>query len=227
MTARVRVSPAAGLSLVLSITLLVLPTWGSSAIGSGTIVSAERASVGTANASVGSTIFAGDTLRTDRTGSLQVRAGAARLLITASSQVTWGAEDGIPEATLQIGTVAFSTANAKAFVVRAGSAVFRPESDQPTVGNVTVLNPKELVVRCSRGALTIAVEDDVRVVPEGTAYHVVLDANAPPPTDAPPQWGRRQPTKAGKSKFIWYAIAFTALVTAIAIHEALESPQRP
>lgn len=190
-------------------------------------MSADRASVGTASASVGSTIFAGDTLRTASAGSLQVRSGAARLLITGSSFVTWGAEEGIPEATLHAGTVAFATANANALVVHAGTAVFRPQSDQPTVGNVTVLNPKELVVRCSRGALTIAVEDDVRLIPEGTAYHVVLDPNAPPPVNIP-QWGeQKEPRKAGKSKFICYAIAFAALVTAIAVHEALESPDRP
>ena len=33
--------------------------------------------------------------------------------------------------------------------------------------------------------------------------------------------------KAGKSKFIWYAIIFTSLITYWAVHEALESPDRP
>jgi hypothetical protein len=103
------------------------------------------------------------------------------------------------------------------------------------VANVTLVNAKELLVRCSRGAVVIAVDDDIRVIPEGTAYRVVLDpeAAAPagavpaPPTPAPASWGQNQPIKAGKSKFIWYAIAFTALVTWFAVSEALESPDRP
>jgi len=33
--------------------------------------------------------------------------------------------------------------------------------------------------------------------------------------------------KAAKSKFIWYAIAATAVVTVWAFHEAFESPARP
>jgi hypothetical protein len=226
MTGCVRVSPAAGLCVLLSIGLLAYPTWGSSAVGSGTIVSAERAQVGTAKATAGTTVFSGDTLETDQLGSLQIRAGAARLLLTAATHLTWTSEDGIPVAVLTGGNAVFSTANANAFALRASKALFRPRDDTPTIGNVTILNPKELIVRCSRGALTIAVDDDVREIPEGFAYRVVLDANAPPPADVP-QWGNRQTRKAGRSNFIWYAIAFTSVVTAIVVWKALESPDRP
>ena len=222
----VRTNPVAGLCVLLSMSLLVSPTWGSSAIGSGMIVSADRANIGTATATVGTTVFNGDTLGTAQLGSLEIRAGAARVHLTASSRVTWGAEAGVPRAELTSGNVIFSTANAKAFVLHASKAVLRPRDDTPTIGSVTLLNPKELVVRCSRGALTIAVEDDVRVIPEGTAYRVVLDANVPPVPDVP-QWSPKPPQKAGKSKFIWYAIAATSFATVIAVWRACESPDRP
>jgi hypothetical protein len=231
----VRGSVAISLSVLLSISLVATPIWGNSGLGSGAVVSAERAHVGSAAASAGSTVFAGDKLDTERTGSLQIRAGAARVLLQGSSRLTWGSEDGAPSATLTGGTAAFSTANAKALVFHAGIAVFRPRGDEPTVANVTLLNPKELLVRCSRGALLIAVDDDVRVISEGMAYRVVLDPEAaaaaraiPAPAGAAAEpWGQHPPIKAGKSKFIWYAIAFTALVTWFAVSEALESPDRP
>jgi hypothetical protein len=213
--------------------LLASSTLGSSALGLGTVVSADRAHVGTAAASAGSTVFAGDKLDTEQAGSMQVRVGAARLVLTGSSRVVWGTDDGAPSATLTGGTAAFSTANAKAFVLHAGTAVFRPRDDEPTVANVTLLSPKELVVRCTRGALLIGVDDDVRVIPEGTAYHVILDPDATIPAGAlpaspdPSAWGQQRPIKAGKSKFIWYAIALTAIVTAFAIYEACESPDKP
>ena len=220
-----------GLSILLSISLLATSIWGNPGLGSGTVVSAERAHIATAVATVGATVFAGDKLDTEQVGgSLQIRAGAARLVLTASSRLVWGAEGGSPSATLVGGTAAFSTAGAKAFVLHAGTAAFRPRSDEPTVANVTLLNPKELVVRCSRGAVLIAVEDDVRVIPEGTAYRVVLDPEAAARlggAPAPASWGQHPPIKAGKSKFIWYAIGFTALVTWFAVSEALESPDRP
>jgi hypothetical protein len=232
---RVRGSLSISLSILLSTSLLATPILGSSGIGLGTVVSAERAHVGTAVASAGATVFAGDKLDTEQLGSVQIRAGAARLLLKGSSRLVWGAEDGSPSATLTGGTAAFSTANAKAFVLHAGTAVFRPEGNEPTVANVTLVNPKELVVRCSRGALVIAVDNDIRVIPEGTAYRVVLDPNAAPPagavpappTPAPASWGQNQPIKTGKSNFIWYAIGFTALVTWFTVSEALESPDRP
>src|SRR5216684_5154284 len=230
---RARGSLSVTLSIVLSTSLLAASTFGGSPLGLGTVVSADRAHVGTAAASAGSTVFAGDKLDTEQAGNLQIRAGAARLVLTGSSRVVWGAEDGAPSATLTGGTAAFSTANAKAFVLHAGTAAFKPRGDEPTVANVTLLNPKELVVRCSRGAVLIAVEDDVRVIPEGMAYRVVLDPEAAgrlggaPAPAAHGSWGQNQKRKAGKSNFIWYAIGFTALVTGFAVSEALESPDRP
>src|SRR6267143_1569 len=187
---RARGSLSVTLSIVLSISLLAASTFGGSPLGLGTVVSADRAHVGTAAAS------AGDKLDTEQAGNLQIRAGAARLVLTGSSRVVWGDENGAPSATLTGGTAAFSTSNAKAFVLHAGTAVFRPRDNEPTVANVTLLNAKELVVRCSRGALLIGVDDDVRVVPEGAAYHVVLDpdaaipAGALPAAAAPSSWGQ-------------------------------------
>ena len=230
---RVRGSLRISLSILLSTSLLASPIWCDPALGLGTVVSADRAHVGTAAASAGSTVFAGDKLDTEQAGSLQIRAGAARLVLTGSSRVVWGADDGSPSATLTGGTAAFSTANAKAFVLHAGTAIFRPRDNEPTVANVTLLNPKELVVRCSRGALLIGVDDDVRVIPEGTAYHVILDPDAAIPPGATPapaaasSWGQHQPSRAGRSRFIWFAIAFTSIVTAFVIWEACESPDRP
>src|SRR5262249_17573501 len=165
---------------------------------------------------------------------LELRCGGGGVELSGGARLIWGPADPTPSATLTGGSVAFSTAKADAFVLHAGTALFRPKGDEPSVGNVTLLNPKEIVVRCSRGALLIAVEDDIRVIPEGSAYRVVLDpeaaarAAAMPHAD-PAAWGQKnqQPIKAGKSKFIWYAIIFTAGITAFAVYEALESPDRP
>ncbi len=230
---RTRGTASAALSILLSISLLARPVLGNSGLGSGTVVSADNAHLGTAAVTVGATVFAGDKLDTSPAGSVQIRAGAARLVLTASSRLVWGSESGSASATLLNGTAAFSTSRENAFVLHASTAAFKPRGDEPTVANVTLLNPKELVVRCSRGAVLIAVGDDVRVVPEGTAYHVVLDPEAALPPGAvpaaatPASWGQNQPVKTGKSNFIWYAIAVAAIVTGIVLWRALESPDRP
>src|SRR5260221_6616176 len=229
----VRGSLAVTLSIVLSVSLLATPILGNSGLGSGTVVSAERAHVGTAAASAGATVFPGDKLDTEQVGSLQIRAGAARLVLTSSSHLVWGAEGGSASATLTGGTAACSTARAKAVVLHAGTAAFKPRGDEPTVRNVTLLSAKELLVSCSREAVLIAVDANVRMIPEGTAYHVVLDPEAAgrpgegPAPAAPASGGQDQPIKAGKSKFIWYAIAFTARITWFSLSEAMESPDPP
>jgi hypothetical protein len=216
-------------SVILSFSLLNASISGAPAAGIGTVVSAEQAHVGRAAASVGTTIFSGDTLDTDTLGNLQVRAGAARLLLSGSSRVTWGAEASMPTATLTAGSATFSTANSKAFALHVATAVIRPKGEEPTIGSVAVLNPKELTVRCTRGTLTLTVVDDTLEIPEGTAYHVVLDPNANGAADANPQtWGsNQQPRKSGRNRFIFFVIFFAAGVTAFAIHAALESPDRP
>lgn len=225
--ARLRWSQVRTLSLSLSFMTLVTPVWGTSS-DVGTVVAAQVAHIGTVKASVGTTIFVGDQLSTEQKGNLQVRAGAARFLLPAYSRAVWGWESGHPAATLTGGTGIFSTANSNAFLLHAGPAIFRPKSDEPTVGSVTLLNAKELVVRCSRGALTISVDDDSREVPAGTAYHVVLDPNASPPAGAVPgRWGEHDTKAPGRSKFIWYATALVSAITIYAISEAFESEYRP
>jgi hypothetical protein len=217
------------LALLVSFSLLTTPVWAAAASSLGVVVFADRAHVGAAPASVGATVFAGDRLSTEQTGSVQVRAGAARLLLSSGSMATFSQDKDNPAATLTIGTAVFSTASSNAFALHVGSAVIRPTSKQPTIGRVTVLTPKELIVRSTRGSLTIAVDDDVREIPEGVAYRVVLDPNAQPqgPQGAGTKGYGGPPIRAAKSKFIWYAIAAVAVVSYFAIDEVLESPDRP
>jgi hypothetical protein len=108
--------------------------------------------------------------------------------------------------------------------------VIRPNTNQPTIGQVTVLSPKELIVKSTRGSLSIAVEDDVREIPEGAAYRVVLDPSAAGPQGPRGAGGKGSggpPIKAARSKFIWYAVGVTAVVTFFAVQEVFESPDRP
>jgi hypothetical protein len=218
------------LALLVSFSLLISPVWAAPSSSLGTVVYADRAHVGAAQASVGATVFSGDRLSTEQTGSVQVRAGAARLLLSSASSATFSQDAASPAAILTSGSAIFSTANSNAFALHAGSAVIGPNTNQPTIGQVTVLTPKELIVKCTRGSLRIAVEDDVREIPEGAAYRIVLDPNAADP-QGPRGAGTKgyggPPIKAAKSKFIWYAIAITAVVTYFAFKEAFESPTRP
>jgi hypothetical protein len=220
-------------AVVLSYVLLAMPVAASTSEAVGTITVAAGARVGAASASTGSTVFQGDHLSTEFAGKIQIRTGAARLRLSGASSASLGMSEGIPNATLLSGTAVFSTANAKAFTLLASTALIRPESDQPTVAQVEYVSSKELRVRSTRGSLSITVDGETQVVPEATAYRVILDpdsyyASAP---DQGPQGvggrGNKGPRKAGRSRFLLIAIVTTAVVTGIALHEALESPDHP
>lgn len=223
------------LAAVVSLGLAFSPVWGASSSNStsnatalGTLVYVDRAHVGAAPASVGDTIFDGDRLSTEQSGSLQWRSRTARLLLNSASHAMISDENGMPVATLTNGSATFSTSTATAFALHFGKAVIAPKTDEPTIGQVTAISAKELVVKCTRGALTITVEDDSRTIPEGMGYRIVLDPSADPqPRAASSPRPQGPPIKAGKSKFIWYAIAAAAVVTYFAVSEALESPDRP
>jgi hypothetical protein len=210
-----------------SVSLLLTPAWGASSSGLGMLVYADRAHVGGAPASVGATIFDGDKLSTEPMGSVQVRAGAARLLLNGASVATLADDNGMPAATLAGGSVTFSTAKSNAVSVHVANAVIRAQNDGPTIGQVTLLSAKQLVVKSMRGELTVSVDGDTRVVPEGMAYRIVLDPDAEPQPRAASRGPQGPPIKAGRSKFVWYAIGAAAVVTYLAVSEALESPDRP
>jgi len=211
-----------------------MPTYGSPAPAIGTVTAASGAHIGATAASVGSTVFAGDHLSTEKLGSIQLRAGAARLLLSGASSAALAQNQGSAAATLLSGTAVFSTANAKAFVLHAAVADIRPKTDEPTVAQVTYVSEKELRVRSNRGALAITVDGETQYVAEGMAYRVILDPDsyyASDPAAQGPQGvgseGRKEPRKAGRSRFLLIAIIITSVATGVALYEALQSPDGP
>jgi hypothetical protein len=228
----------APVATLMSIGLTVAPAWAGPKTASslGTIVTAEHARIGDSSAEVGTTVFSGDRLATEREGSVQIRAGAARLLLQSASSAILNDSEGAPSAKLSLGTATFSTGNSKAFTLFASRAAIRAQSDGPTIGQVTYLNEKELLVVSKRGPLTITVDGETEVIADGAAYRVLLD---PPPTMAQGPEGagankndkRRgmggAPLHAGRNYFLITAVGVTAVVTGLAVSEALESPSRP
>jgi hypothetical protein len=228
----------ASLAALMAIGVMVSPAWAGPKTASslGTIVTAEHARIGDSSAEVGTTVFSGDRLSTERDGSVQIRAGAARLLLQSGSVAMLNESEGAPSAKLVLGTATFSTGNSRAFTLFASRAAIRAQSDGPTIGQVTYLNEKELLVVSKRGPLTITVDGQTEVIADGGAYRVLLDplptmAQGPEGAGAHKDDKRRgmggAPLHAGRNYFMITAIGVTAIVTGLAVSEALESPNRP
>lgn len=199
---------------VLSVTLATVPLMGApTATVLGTVVTAERAHVGDGIASIGTTVFGGDRLSTEEQGS---------------------DSEGVPSAKLLMGTATFSTGNAHAFTLYASKAAIRAQSDAPTIGQVRLLNAKELLITSKRGPLSVTVDGETQVIEDGKAYHVYLDpemAAAQGPSGAGgaqgPSGKGGSPLKAGRSRFLIVVVGVTAIATYFAVSEALESADRP
>lgn len=218
---------------VLTFCVMTVPAWGATAGALGTVVASEHANISGTGAAVGTTIFAGDSLTTEDAGSVQLRTSAARFQLAAASAATLSEDGAMPRATLLRGTGTFSTANGQAFALLAETATIRPKSDEPTIGQVSILAAKQILVECLKGTLTITVGDDSREIPAGKTYRVVLDPAANEAQGQPPAMGAgskgsgRPPIAAARSRFVWYAAGGVALITFFAVQEALESPDRP
>ena len=200
----------------------------------GAVITADRAHIGEATADVGTTVYGGDQVSTDAQGSMQMRAGAARLLLLGASAAIVDDNGGAPSARLVSGTATFSTGNAHAFTLYVSKAAIRPNTDAPTIGTVIYVNEKELLVSARRGSLIVSVEDEEQVILEGTSYRVLLD----PPDEAAqgPEGagGGRQnrgggggPLKAGRSRFLIGTAILIGAGTGVAIWAACESPWQP
>jgi FecR-like protein len=81
-------------------------------------------------------------------------------------------------ATLIAGTATFSTSAARAFTLHFANAAIRANTDLPTVGQVSVVNSRELLVKSTRGSLAFSAGGETRLVAEGAAYRVILDPTA-------------------------------------------------
>lgn len=215
------------LAIAASAALSLTPVYGTPSTGLGTVVYADRANVGAAPASAGSTVFGGDRLITSANGSLQVRTGAARFLLSSASTAILLQEETSPAAILTSGSAMFSTANANAFALHVFSAVIRANSNEPTIGQVKVLGNNELIVASTRGSLACDIGGEIRVIAEGESFRVVIDDAGQGPAGNGGRGSGRPPRMAGRSKGIYYIVGAIAFVTIWALHEALESPDRP
>ena len=198
----------------------------------GTVITADKAHVGEGMAAVGTTVFGGDRISTENQGSVQLRAGAARLLLQSASVADVNDTEGTTSARLLLGTATFSTGNAHAFTLYASKAAIRAQSDVPTIGQVTYINDKELLVISKRGPLTITVAGETQLIADGTSYHVYLDPEAAQGpqgagSGSGPGGKGGSPLKAGRSRFLIFAVTITGVATYFAVSESLESPHRP
>jgi len=167
--------------------------------------------------------FSGESLSTDPSAVFQVRAGAARLVSPMRADATSPRRTPAGAATLvwlsHLFNCQFECLLPCTWLLRNS-----PEHNRPTIGKVTVLNPKELIARALAGQLRSP--SRMTCAKSGRRrYRILLDPNAPTRRGraalAPRVMAGRRSSR--QSKFIWYASP-SPRVTVFALLEVFESP---
>lgn len=187
------------------------PTW--------VILQSSRANLNSADAAVGTTLYDGDRLETHEKGALNVRSGQVQLALSEESVVWMNHENSILTPSLQRGSVTFRTENGTGVEIRAEDVRVQPHFPALTIGQVTLENCHVLVTAHTQ-SLEITAGKETKILEEGKSYRV-MRVNACGAARYHP------PVAGGASRFYLAAGVATGIVTIMAVHGALESPDRP
>ena len=214
--------------------LLNMPVAGAAEKPLGMVTQSQTARLDNAAAAVGATVYAGDTIDTDSTGSIRLRAGTAQYyLMSASSSRLQESANGI-HAELVRGTAGFASGATDIVELNALGAVVRSRSGEAVHGRVTIVGANELVVTSFRGPLDISIDGDSHVIPDGQSVKVqIVDAqDQNPPSTQGGNGSGTIPAVRNRKKLLLItlyaaAIAGAAVGGYFIYHELNESPSRP
>lgn len=208
--------------VVLAAGLSAMPAIAATSAPMGIVTSAQRALVGHVSAVDGTSIYDGDTLRTEPTGAIRLQFGGSQIVLTGATAVTLNKTAAGVVATVVSGSVRFASVPGSLLEVRTlKSVVINAKGDQPAVGELTVTGPASFQIGSTKGALDVSVNGVDHTVDASTAYNVSLDG------DGSDNGGQKSPRAAGTSGGIWIAVAAIAAGTGVALWLAFRSPSKP
>ena len=183
----------------------------------GVVMQARRAYLGSAAASAGASVYDGDRLSTDARGSLVLRSGDSTIYLSNATQVVLRGitkDAKAAQAEVAAGTVVFSMPSAATMVISSGGATIRPDTNAPTLGQITVIDQKSFQISARKGALKVSYYDDSEVVPEGNSYRVELYRSDDSPTATAIAGKPRRSNK--RKRIALFLIAGGAVAAAVA-----------
>jgi hypothetical protein len=141
----------------------------------GVVLQANLAHVRQSSLTEGASIFPGEQISTDVSGSADIRIANSRFSLAANSQGRFypahAAKGSVAE--LGSGTLTFRRDNSDAIEVVASDVRVTPQGDAPATGQVTVYSPCKINVTAITGDLTVIAGAETHVVAEKESYEVL------------------------------------------------------
>lgn len=141
----------------------------------GVVLQANLAHVRQSALTEGASIFAGEEISTDVSGSADVRIANSRYGLAANSQGRFyparSAKGSVAE--LTSGTLTFRRDNADTIEIVASDVRVVPQGDAPATGQVTIFSPCKISVTALTGELQVTAGAETHIVAEKESYEVL------------------------------------------------------
>jgi hypothetical protein len=141
----------------------------------GVVLQANLAHVRQSSLTEGASIFAGEEISTDVSGSADIRIANSRYSLAANTRgrfyPTHAAKGSVVE--LSVGTLTFRRDNSDALEVVASDVRIEPQGDAPATGQVTIFSPCRITVTAINGELRVIAGAETHNVAEKESYEVI------------------------------------------------------
>jgi hypothetical protein len=158
---------------ILSVGLIGIPSFAANEKPLGLVTQAQEAHLG--SATIGTTVYPGDTLATDEGGTVRLKVGGSQFYLLSSSAATLSAGSNAVNASVARGTVGFSSNGSDQLSLEIPEGTLRAANGQPGYGQVTILGPREVIISAYRGTLVLDNDGDLHEIPAGKSYRVTMD----------------------------------------------------
>lgn len=166
--------------------LVCLPAMAAAARAVGMVVVADHAHLGSAGAASGADVFPGDYLDTETGGTLRLKVGAGQMYLLASSAAVLSQEDERIIASLQHGTLGFSTSEPAKMAIQTPLGLVHGVDGEPRVfGQVTLLTLGKMQISAYEGTLILDANDGhKRTIAAGESYEALSGSGGGTPVSA-------------------------------------------
>jgi hypothetical protein len=205
---------------------LVCSVWclaGSGPAPIGRVLQATVANAMTDTAYEGTTVYDGETLKTDCDCDIRVQLGGPQMAMRPNSAAE---VHGMPKgfaANLTGGTVIVSSLDGQKFKLVVDGVTVEPSKEAATTAQITRVSATEVMLTNTKGSLLVSMGTEVKTLEAGETHRLEVDGGDESGAARP----KNGPVAPGKNHFTTYVVAAVAVGAGVAAWRAMVSPHKP
>ena len=171
------------LAVTLACGMVNLPIVGAASRPLAVITAADKAHLSNADAQTGSTVYAGDSLATEATGSLRLQVGSGQLFLAPSTAATFADSASMARLSLTHGTTGFASITPGQLEIETPIATVRPVGGQKVQAQIAITGANQMTVSTFTGSVVVERDGMSRTINAGQAFAVAFDPASAEPQD--------------------------------------------